>query len=663
MTLAPAFLDELRARVSVSTVVGRRVKLSRAGREMKGCCPFHNEKSPSFFVNDDKGFYHCFGCGAHGDVIRFVVEQEGLGFIDAVKSLAQEAGLELPEQTPEARERTAAVVGLHDITAAAALHFAGQLADTGGAAARQYLEQRRVTAATAKAFGLGFAADSRSRLRTALASHGDAKLIETGLLIQPESDDGSRNGEPYDRFRGRLMFPIRDPRGRVIGFGGRILGDGQPKYLNSPDTPLFDKGRTLYNLDKAGPVARKSQRLIVVEGYMDVIGLAQAGFADAVAPLGTALTEAQMALMWRLVPEPILCFDGDAAGQRAGLRAALRALPLLEPGKSLRFATLPPGQDPDDLVRDGGAVALDAVLAAARPLHEIIWDAVVAEAGADTPEQKASIKSKLRELALSIHSADVRTTYDQAFRDRFYRTFGRTGDYRAPVLSLIPSNAAEMRNINLLESELRALLVGVMNYPHVASELFEVFVRIPHSRELTKNLAQRIIEAMTWAPELDRFGLALWLKKEGFRDAAIRVRNATRLQMSFTTLRRRVNHAVEDLKIFTEGLAEYYQIQDEWEQACIRAKASHGDGTSTMLMDEIEATKQSLLERRDALRERLYEYTQSRPVDEYQPNELDWEWPAGFDSDPAANDNFDVEAPTDSQHGVEAAYAYSRQRG
>ena len=640
----------------MSSVVGRRVKLSRAGREMKGCCPFHNEKSPSFFVNDDKGFYHCFGCGAHGDVIRFMVEQDGLGFIDAVKALAQEAGIELPEQTPEARERETAAATLYDVTAAATALFAGELHGSAGTVARDYLTRRGVSAATAAAFGLGFAIDSRTRLRVGLASHGDGKLIETGLLILPEPE-GTRSGEPYDRFRGRLMFPIRDPRGRVIGFGGRILGDGQPKYLNSPDTPLFDKGRTLYNLDRAGPVARKSQRLIVVEGYMDVIGLAQAGFADAVAPLGTALTEAQLGLMWRLVPEPVLCFDGDAAGQRAGLRAALRALPLLEPGKSLRFATLPVGQDPDDIVRERGAAAFDAVLSSARPLHEILWDATVAEAGVDTPEQKASIKTKLRELAQSIRNADVRTTYDQSFRDRFYRTFGRSRDDRAPVLSLIPTSAAEMLDINLLESELRALLVGVMNYPQIATESFEAFVRIPHARDLTKNLAQRIIEAMTWAPELDRFGLALWLKNEGFGNAALRVRNSAKLVMSFTTLRRRVGHAGADLRKFIEGLAEFHQLRDEWDQVCVRAKATHRDGTNTMLMNEIEATKQSLHKRRDNLRKRLYDYSQNRPIDQYQPDEIDWDWPDTSDSEAAANDNLGAEAPRYAAQVADISYA------
>ena len=473
MTLAPAFLDELRARVAVSTVVARRVKLSRAGREMKGCCPFHNEKSPSFFVNDDKGFYHCFGCGAHGDVIRFVVEQEGLGFIDAVKALAAEAGLALPEETPEARQRAQAAEGLHEITGKAAIWFASQLRDAGGTAARDYLAKRGITDQTAADFGLGFAPDSRTRLRAALASAGDAKLVETGLLIQPEDN----SGDPYDRFRGRLMFPIRDPRGRVIGFGGRILGDGQPKYLNSPDTPLFDKGRTLYNLDRAGPVARKSLRLIVVEGYMDVIGLAQAGFADAVAPLGTALTEAQLALMWRIVPEPVLCFDGDAAGQRAGLRALHRALPLLEPGKSLRFATLPLGKDPDDLVRTAGPAAFDAILAASEPLIDRLWRSETEGVATTTPEQRATILARLEARAGEIADTTLQRFYRSELRDRFYALFRRPERVpwkkggpapRAPSPGVLRAERPDMG-----EAMVRQVLVACLLRPELIDSGFE----------------------------------------------------------------------------------------------------------------------------------------------------------------------------------------------
>ncbi len=333
MSLTPAFLDELRARTLLSTVVGRTVKLTRAGREWKACCPFHNEKTPSFTINDEKGFYHCFGCGAHGDAIRFLTEAAGLGFMDAVKELADACGLTVPAPDPRAREKAERAEGLHDVTAAAAGWFGEQLDGRDGGEARAYLDRRGVSPAMRQAFGLGFAPDSRGRLKTALNRFGGDKLLETGLLVKPDDDR-----EPYDRFRGRLMIPIHDQRGRVIAFGGRVIGAGEPKYLNSPDTPLFDKGRTLYNLDRAGPAARKTGRIIVVEGYMDVIALAQAGFDEVVAPLGTALTETQIERLWRLTDVPILCFDGDAAGQRAAMRAAMRALPMLAPSRSLAFA-------------------------------------------------------------------------------------------------------------------------------------------------------------------------------------------------------------------------------------------------------------------------------------------------------------------------------------
>ncbi len=508
-------------------MAGRRVKLSRAGREMKGCCPFHNEKSPSFFVNDDKGFYHCFGCGAHGDVIRFVVEQEGLGFIDAVKSLAAEAGLAMPEASPEARERAAAAATLHDVLRDAAAAFAVRLRHDAGGACRAYVATRGLSAATVEAFGLGFADDSRTWLRAALANHGDAKLIEAGLLIAP--DAGGDAPAPYDRFRGRLMFPIRDPRGRVIAFGGRALGDVQPKYLNSPDTPLFDKGRTLYNLDRAGPVARKSQRLIVVEGYMDVIALAQAGVADAVAPLGTALTEAQLALLWRYAPEPVLCFDGDAAGQRAALRAALRALPLLEPGKSLRFATLPPGQDPDDLVRTGGAAAVERVLAAAEPLIDRLWRSETEGADTSTPERRAAVLARLDAHATTIAHPDLARFYRTELRDRFYALFRRPE--RTPWVKGMGRMAPAPPSPGILRAAqpamnatmIRQILTGCLVHPALIDHGFERLAAIALPDAGHAALLAALLDAATANPDITASELraALPARAAAAADAAL----------------------------------------------------------------------------------------------------------------------------------------------
>ena len=311
MSITPQWKDELRARITLSTVINRTTKLTRAGREWKACCPFHDENTPSFYVNDQKQFYHCFGCGAHGDVISWMTEQRGLSFIDAIKELAAEAGMEVPAPDPVAAKKAQQRASLVDVTSAAQDWFVQNLQSPDGHEALTYLKQRGLTPATLREFGFGYAPEAKQALPNALAKFEEQMLVETGMRI--ETEDGTK----YDRFRGRVMLPIQDARGRVIAFGGRILGkrDGVAKYLNSPDTPLFDKGRNLYNLHRAAPAARQTGRVVVVEGYMDVIALAQAGFADAVAPMGTALTEMQLELLWRMVETPILCFDGDAAGQ------------------------------------------------------------------------------------------------------------------------------------------------------------------------------------------------------------------------------------------------------------------------------------------------------------------------------------------------------------
>jgi DNA primase len=438
MSLTPQWLDELRARTTLSALIGRSIKVTKAGREFKACCPFHNEKTPSFTINDEKGFYHCFGCSAHGDAIRWMTDQRGLSFIDAVKELADAAGMQVPAADPKAAAKAERANTLYDVMTAAQDWFVTQFQGLEGAEARAYCEKRGLKAETLKAFGIGFAPDSRAKLKEALTSFGTEKLVESGLLIAVEDK------EPYDRFRGRLMIPIRDPRGRVIAFGGRILGAGEPKYLNSPDTPLFDKGRTLYNLDKASPASRTSNRVIVVEGYMDAIALAQAGFGDAVAPLGTALTEQQIMMLWRMVPKPLLCFDGDSAGQKAALRAAGRALGGLKPGHSLDFVTLPEGQDPDDVVKSAGPGAFRQLLEQAEPLVERLWKSEVAAGPIATPEDRAGLKQRLGTHLANIADGEIRHHYADAFAERFDRLFAKTprqafqprknikGGYKAP---------------------------------------------------------------------------------------------------------------------------------------------------------------------------------------------------------------------------------------
>lgn len=423
MAFPPEFVEELRNRITLSEVIGRKVVLKRKGREYAGLCPFHNEKTPSFWVNDQKAFFHCFGCGTHGDAIGFTMRMEGLTFPDAVEKLAQDVGLAVPVATPQERERAQAAATLHTVASMAARWFETQLRMPGGKAGLDYLRGRGLSDEAIERFQLGFAPDNREALQAALKRDAitEQQLVDCGLVIRP--DEGGR--APYDRFRGRVMFPIHDRRGRVIAFGGRVIGQGEPKYLNSPETPLFHKGDNLYCLHLAREAATKDRPVIVAEGYMDVIALHIAGFDGAVAPLGTALTEGQLALLWRMADEPYLCFDGDNAGRRAAQRAAERALPMLAPGKSLRFVALPPGEDPDSLIRSGGPAAFEAALKAARPLVDVIWEIETAGQPDETPERRAAIRAALRQRAATIADPAVREQYRNELDQRFAAAWPR----------------------------------------------------------------------------------------------------------------------------------------------------------------------------------------------------------------------------------------------
>jgi DNA primase len=431
MRFTPQFLDELRARLPVSEVVGRRVKLKRAGREWKGLSPFQQEKSPSFTVNDQKGFYHDFSSGKHGDIFGFIMETEGVGFAEAVERLAALAGVPLPAVSPDAARQAERRRSLYDIMEMAAVYFAETLASRGGAKARGYLADRGISPPTQLQFRLGYAGSERFALKEHLGKAGVpvADMIEAGLLI-----GGDDIPVPYDRFRDRVMFPITDLRNRVIAFGGRALEkDVAAKYLNSPETPLFHKGDNLYNFAPARQAAHNGAAVIVVEGYVDVIAMVTAGFPGTVAPLGTALTEQQLAHIWRMADEPILCFDGDKAGQRAAYRAADLALPQLTPGKSLRIALLPQGQDPDDLARSGGRGAIEDVIAAARPLAEVIWSREIEGGSFTTPERRAALEARIGEMTASIRDEVVRRYYRQDLGSRLQRAFApepARGGYR-----------------------------------------------------------------------------------------------------------------------------------------------------------------------------------------------------------------------------------------
>ncbi len=438
MKFPPAFLDDIRARLPVSEVVARRVKLRKQGREWAGLSPFNAEKTPSFFVNDQKGFYHDFSSGKHGDIFRFVMETEGLTFPDAVERLAGLAGVPMPRQTSADVEQEKQRASLLDVVAMAQRLFEANLQKPAGAKARGYLSDRGLGPPVQQRFGLGYAAPDRFALRDALAAEGAGagQMIEAGLLIH-----GEDIAVPYDRFRDRVMFPIHDRAGKVVAFGGRAMEPGaKAKYLNSPETPLFHKGSLLFNHHRARKAAHDSGRLVVVEGYVDAIAMSEAGFPYVVAPLGTALTPDQCALLWAMTDEPILCFDGDNAGRKAAFRAIETALPLIGAGKSLRFALLPDGQDPDDLLRASGAPAMAEALKGARPLADMLFLRESEERPLDTPESRAALERRLAEAVAAIGDETLRRHYHDDMRHRLAALFGkarpaagaRAGGFRPP---------------------------------------------------------------------------------------------------------------------------------------------------------------------------------------------------------------------------------------
>ena len=426
MSLPPGFLDELRTRASLSQVVGRKVmwdarKSNQGKGDMWAPCPFHQEKSASFHVDDRKGFYYCFGCQAKGDAISFVRETENVSFMEAVEILAREAGMPMPERDPRAQEKADKRTELVDVMELAVKWFRLQLRTGAASAAREYLERRGLPQDVCDRWEIGFAPDGWQGLWDALKGKDipDELILGAGL-----AKPSSKGGKPYDTFRGRIMYPIRDARGRAIAFGGRAMDpEDKAKYLNSPETELFDKGRSLYNVKNARVAAGKGQPLLVAEGYMDVIALSEAGFGGAVAPLGTAVTENQLAMLWRISDEPIITMDGDTAGQRAALRLIDLSLPLLEAGRSLRFAMMPEGQDPDDLLKSSGKGAVQNLLDAAVPMVQLLWHRETEGKNFDSPERKAALDKSLREKIKLIKDPSIRSHYGQAIKDLRWQLF------------------------------------------------------------------------------------------------------------------------------------------------------------------------------------------------------------------------------------------------
>lgn len=515
MSFPPRFLDELRTRVPLSGVAGRRVRLQRRGREFSGLCPFHNEKTPSFTINDDKGFFHCFGCGAHGDVITFEMRSSGLSFPDAIEKLAAEAGLEVPQSSPEDKDRARRHASLHEVVEAAAVFFEKQLRLPAGRDALDYLRRRGLDDDTIARFRLGFAPGGNA-LKAALRREevGENLMAAAGLIGIPE------DGRPaYDVFRDRVMFPITDRRGRAIAFGGRVMGDGQPKYLNSPDTDLFQKGHVLYGLAQARGPALEKGTIVVTEGYMDVIALSRSGFAHAVAPLGTALTEPQIEELWRQAPEPILCFDGDAAGRRAAQRAAERALPLLRPGLSLRFAMLPQGKDPDDLLRGEGASAMAAILDGAIPLSEAVWRGLIDGRKADTPERRAALEKDARDMVGRIGESGVRQNYEQEMRRRIRESFfprrigvghRATGPRRGGKWVPSPSVPApeHLPQPNIGEAAHQAFVAFLLENPALLIQHFDEVASVLHAAAPLAGLIEAAVAHLSHYPDAGSADLA-----------------------------------------------------------------------------------------------------------------------------------------------------------
>ncbi len=431
MAFPPSFLDELRARLPLSELIGKRMRLVRAGREFKGCCPFHKEKTPSFTVNDEKQFYHCFGCGAHGDAIGFVMQNDNLSFPEAVETLAAQAGLTVPQDTPEERQKFDREKHLFQLLDRATVFFEQQLRAPVGREAFGYLQRRGLSDEAISRFRLGFApSDAQALIRKLQGENFSLEDMLTVGLIK-KSDN---RPDHYSFFRGRVIFPVGDRRGRIVAFGARILGDGEPKYLNSPDHSLFHKGQLLYGLSRARAALSQGQPLIIVEGYMDVIALVEAGFSGAVAPLGTAMTESQLDLLWKLLPNvdnrdpsrdysPILCFDGDKAGVSAAARAASRALPILTPAQTIRIAYLPQGEDPDSLLQSGGHGAMQNVLSQARPMVDILWDLSLEGRQLRTPEERAGFQRAVRQKVQQIRDEGLRSLYKDDIEKRLVSFF------------------------------------------------------------------------------------------------------------------------------------------------------------------------------------------------------------------------------------------------
>jgi len=509
MRFAPSFIERVKNHFVLSEVIGKRIAIKRHGREYQALCPFHNEKSPSFTINDEKGFYHCFGCGAHGDAISFVMQHDRASYPEAVELLARDAGIALPEISPEQFKKAEAEKTLYDVTETACQWFQRQLQSPSHVLAWEYAKQRGISPESIRQFRIGYAPDERTALHQHLKQSGfDTKLqAEAGLVIV--TDDG----HVYDRFRGRLIFPIRNASGKVIAFGGRLLASGAknlPKYLNSPETPLFKKGEMLFNLDQAKKPARETGMVAVMEGYMDVVMTAQNAIPYAVATLGTAVTPSHLRLLWQLSKEPVLCLDGDTAGKRAMLRAIEVALPLLSAGQSLRFAVLPKGEDPDSYVQKHGKASFEALLQHARRLSQVIWESLAAQHKLSQPEGRAALEGAFTKLCAQIADAGVRSHYLSYFKKQLWeagrsQSASKAGTKPTNKRSARVEQMAVQQHSAVVDMLIRRMLKTLILFPDLLykSQVEELLARLDIRSGPLDALRHTLLAGIT-DPELEK---------------------------------------------------------------------------------------------------------------------------------------------------------------
>ena len=517
------FIDELRSRISIAEIVGEKVKLQKRGREYTGLCPFHHEKTPSFTINESKGFYHCFGCGAHGDAVKFLMEKDGLPFIDAVKKLAARVGMTLPPLSKENQEAAERRKSLYEIMDIAVNFYEKNLYMPIGARGLDYFRNKRgLSDEIIKKFRLGYAPNNNG-LKAELSSKGvsEQDMVDLGLITSPED----KNRAPSDFFRDRVMIPIMDKQNNVIAFGGRILGDGQPKYLNSPETPIFNKRRILYNMNNARESAYAQKRLIICEGYMDVIALDSFNFNYAVAPLGTALTEEQIIEAWKVCTNPTLCFDGDGAGIKAAIRSVDRVLPILRAGYSVNYIFLKEKKDPDELLHTLGPDVFERYLQRAKPLVDILWHKCKMNKETETPEQKALIEKETFEEVAKIKDAQIRNYYAQEMKKRIYFTLGRGAQFknqptpnesaqakRLPEQSTFkkrPYPQKQEKNYNLVKKPpltdlfLRKIIAAMIMYPQLIKQYEDRLVAFETGHSVSAKILNEIIEINQETENLD----------------------------------------------------------------------------------------------------------------------------------------------------------------